>query len=122
MKHKPPPMNNILSLFFYIAIITRNNQRLRSAGDNDRRSKHFCSNAVLCLGAFTWQIVKTHVIRLRGVEGRNTRDQIVFCALVYSFLVEVKANDGLTMPTHMRRMRNNNLEIRIAGSSELICW
>ena len=28
---------------------TSNNQRLRSAGDNDRRSKRFCSSAVLCV-------------------------------------------------------------------------
>ena len=54
-------------------IITSNNQRLGSAGDNDRRSKRFCSNAVLCV-SFTWQMVKTRVIRLRGVEGRDARD------------------------------------------------
>ena len=122
MKHKPPPMNNILSLFFYIAIITRNNQRLR------QRSK-----------------VKTLLLqrsalrrRLHETDSQNTRDQItrgrrskhawsncVLCILVYSFLVEVKANDGLTMATHMRRMRSNNLEIRIAGdnrSPQSICW
>ena len=29
--------------------LTGNNQRLRSLGDNDRRSKRFCSNAVLCV-------------------------------------------------------------------------
>ena len=29
-------------------LVNSNNQR--SAGDNDRRSKHFCSNAVLCVG------------------------------------------------------------------------
>ena len=28
---------------------TRNNQRLRSVGDNDRRSKRFCSSSVLCV-------------------------------------------------------------------------
>ena len=37
---------------------------------------------------------------------QNTRDQIALCAL-HSFLMEVQ--------TAMRRMRNNNLEIRIAG-------
>ena len=41
---------------------TSNNQRLRSAGDNDRRSKR--SSALLCV-SFTWQMVKTRVIRLR---------------------------------------------------------
>ena len=32
-----------------IKIKTRNNQRLRSAGNNDRRSKRCCSIAVLCV-------------------------------------------------------------------------
>ena len=41
-----------------------NNQRLGRVGDNDQRSKCFCSIAVLCI-SFMWQIVKT------------TRDQIV---------------------------------------------
>ena len=31
-----------------IHVYTSNNQRLQSAGDDDRRPKHFCSNAVLC--------------------------------------------------------------------------
>ena len=66
------------------------NQRLGSAGDNDRRSKRFCSNAVLCV-RFAWQIVKTLVIRLRGVEGQDAGDQIAFCAF-YSFLLEVQTN------------------------------
>ena len=76
---------------------TTNNQRLGSAGDNDRRSKRFCSNVV---------------IRGREVEGRSARDQIEFCAL-HTFLVEVKR----MLATCIRRMRNNNLPIRIAGSS-----
>ena len=36
-------------------------------------------------------MIKTHVIRLRGVEGRNTGNQIAFFAF-HSFLVEVQAN------------------------------
>ena len=52
--------------------------------------------------------MKTRVVRLRVPEGPNARDQIAFCAF-HSFLVEVQTN--------VRRMRNNNLEIRIAGSS-----
>ena len=56
---------------------TSNNQRLRSAGDNDRRSKGFCSIAALCV-CFTWKLVKTRVIRLRVREGPNARDQIPF--------------------------------------------
>jgi len=67
---------------------------------------HYAS--VLCLSSR----VKTRVIRLQVIEGPNVRDQIAFCAF-HSFLVEVQTNAG----THMRRMRNNNPEIRIAGSS-----
>ena len=79
-------------------IITSNNQRLGSAGDNDLRSKRFCSNAVLCV-SFTLQMVKTRVIRVRGVEGRNARDQIAFCAF-QSFLVEIQTNAGYIHATH----------------------
>ena len=43
--------------------LTSNNQRLRSARYNDRRSKRFCSSAVL--------LCKFHV-----TDGQNTRDQI----------------------------------------------
>ena len=53
-------------MLFYrllLSISTSNNQRLRSAGDNDRRSKRFCAKAVLWV-CFTWHTVK------------NTRDQI----------------------------------------------
>ena len=84
----------------------KNNQRLRSAGDNDRRSKRFCSNAVLCV-SFKWQMVKTRVIRLQGVEERNVRDQIALGTFLSLWM----------LATYMRRMRNYNLEIRIAGSS-----
>ena len=38
-------------------------------------------------------MVKTHVIRLRGAEGRDAGDQIAFCAF-HSFLVEVQTNAG----------------------------
>ena len=65
---------------------------LGSAGDNDRRSKRFCSNTVLCV-SFTWQMVKLRVIRSRGVEGWNARDQIALC-VSHSFLVEVQTNTG----------------------------
>ena len=53
-------------MLFYrllLSISTSNKQRLRSAGDSDRKSKRFCVNAILCV-CFTWQTVK------------NTRDQI----------------------------------------------
>ena len=55
-------------------------------------------------------MVKTQVIRLRRVEGRNTRNQVAFFAF-HSFLVEVQTNAEYI---HVH-MRNNNLEIRIAG-------
>ena len=44
-------------------------------------------------------MVKTRVIKLRGVEGRDARDQIAFCAF-YSFLVEVQTNAGYVHGTH----------------------
>ena len=127
-------MTNIKS--FIVITITSNNQRLWRASDNYRKSKRFCSNvtcdqvsffpvhfekenawsqvssnAVLCV-SFTWQIVKTRLISLRGVEGPYGRDQFKLRTF-HSFLVEVQTN----APTYMRRMPNNNLEIRIAGSS-----
>ena len=40
---------------------------------------------------------KTHVIRLRGVEGRNARDQIAFFR---------SAKSKRILATYMRRMRN----------------
>ena len=63
--------------------INSNYWRLRSARDNDRRSKRFCYNAALC-ASFTWQMVKTCVIRWRMI-GPNARDQIAFNAF-HSFL------------------------------------
>ena len=41
---------------------------LGCASDNDRRSKRFCTNAVLYV-TFVSQMVKTRVIRLRVVVG-----------------------------------------------------
>ena len=73
-------------------------------------TKRFFSIAVLCV-SFKRQIVKTRVIILRVRANPNARDQIAFCAF-HSFLVEVQTN-----AVYMRRMRNNNLEIRIAGPS-----
>ena len=67
-------------------------------GDNDRRSKRFCSIAVFCV-SFTWQMVKTRVIKLRGAEGRDAREQIAFCPF-HSFLVEVQTNAGHIYATY----------------------
>ena len=65
---------------------TSNNQRLRSAGDNDRRSKRFRFSAVLCV-SFTRQKVKPRVNRLRVIEGSHVRDQIALCTF-HTLLVE----------------------------------
>ena len=77
-----------------IYLNTSNDQRLGRVGDNDRRSKHFCSNAVLCI-----KVEKTHVIRVQGVETRNAHDQIAFCVF-HSFFVEVQTNAGYIHATH----------------------
>ena len=73
--------NHIMAQGYSSIIITSNIQRLGNAGD-DRRSKRFYSNALLCV-SFTWQMVKTRVIRLRGVEGRNACDHVTFCAFLF---------------------------------------
>ena len=74
--------NHIMAQGYSSIIITSNIQRLGSAGDDDRRSKRFYSNALLCV-SFTWQTVKTRVIKLRGVEGRNACDQVRFFAFLF---------------------------------------
>ena len=48
--------------------------------------------SVLCV-SFTLQMVKTHVIKLLGIEGPNTCDQIA-CHAFHSLLVEVQMNSG----------------------------
>ena len=67
-----------------IMFMTSNNQRLGSAGDSDWRSKHFYCNAVFCV-SFTWQTVKTRVIRLQEVEGQILHDQI--CVMCIPFIL-----------------------------------
>ena len=84
-----------------------------SVGDNDRRSKCFCSIAVT-FRKFYVQIFNTHLIRLRVTEGPNMNDQIESCAF-HSFFNRGSPNKILA--AYMRCMHNNNLEIRIAGSS-----
>ena len=64
---------------------TSNNQRLRSAGDNNRKSKRFCSNAVSS--------------DKRVIEGPNARDHIALCAF-HPLLVEVQMNVGYIHATH----------------------
>ena len=60
--------------FYYIStasitlinIKTSNNQRLGSTGNNDSRSKRFCSSAVLC--SDRWQMVKACMIKVRSMH------------------------------------------------------
>ena len=47
------------------------------------------------------------------MEGPNARDQSACCAF-HTFLILVEVQ---MLATYMRRMRNNSLEISIAGSS-----
>ena len=77
---------------------TSNNQGLESPGDNDQRSKRFCSSAVLCV-SFTSQMVKTRMFILRVIEGPSTHDQTAFSAF-HTFLVEVQTNAGYIHATH----------------------
>ena len=53
---------------------------------------------VLCV-SFTLQMVKTNVIKLRGIEGPNACDQIAFFAF-HSLLEEVQTNAGYIHVTH----------------------
>ena len=60
--------------------------------------QRFLSITVLYV-SFTFQIFKARVIRLRVIEGLNTRDQIAFGAF-HSFVMEVQTNAGYIHATH----------------------
>ena len=60
--------------------------------------QRFLSITVLCV-SLTCQIFKARVIRLRVIEGPNTRDQIAFGAF-HSFVMEVQTNAGYIHATH----------------------
>ena len=84
--------------------------RLRSAGDNDRRSKRFCSMIPQCRA-----LLKFHV-----PDSQNTRDQITSdrrSKRAWSKCVLCIYMSKRMLATYLRRMCNNNLEIRITGSS-----
>ena len=55
-------------------------------------------------------------IRFWEKEDPNASDLIAFCEF-HPFLVEVQTNAGYTYMQRMPCMYNNNLEIKIAGSS-----
>ena len=63
-------------------------------------------------------MVKTCVIKLRGVEGRDAHDQIALCTF-HSFSVEVQMNAGYLQ--YMEHMCNNNLKIRIGRAPLVAC-
>ena len=45
-------------------------------------------------------MVKTHMIRLRVIEGTSACDQSAFCAYFHTFLVEVQMNAVATYMWH----------------------
>ena len=64
-------------------LYTSNNQRLQSAGDNDRRSKRFSSSVVLCV-SFTWQMVKS--ARDRISSDRRSKRAWSICVLCIPYI------------------------------------
>ena len=93
-------------------------QTTRDQIASERRSKRAWSNC-------EWKKVQTRVIKLRVKEGPNARDQIASerrskrawsnCVLCIPFILYGSPNKCWL--TYMQRMRSNNLEIRITGSS-----
>ena len=94
-----PQLNLVMIQFVQDALYSDGILLLIITKDNGVRATAIeGQNAVLCVG-FTKQMVKTHVITLRGIEGGDARDQIAFCAF-HSFLVEVQTNAGYIHATH----------------------
>ena len=91
---------------------TSNNQRLGSVGDNDRKSKRFQLQRCALRKFHATDSQNTRVQITRGRRSKRTRSNCVLCI---PFILSGKSKRMLT--TYMRRMGNNNLEIRIAGSS-----
>ena len=95
-----------------IIIIASNNQGLRGLGHQRSKVKTLLlRRSVLC--------------RFRATDSQNMRDQITrgrrskhgwsHCLLCIPFILSGNPNKLLAI--YMRRMRNNNLEIKIPGSS-----
>ena len=64
-------------LFWYYSRI---NQKVKEyARDRSKRPRFYAALFV----SFTWEKVKTHVIRLRVIEGANTHDQIAFSCIPF---------------------------------------
>ena len=97
--------------FFKTNSKTSNNQRLRSASNNDRRSKPLSA------------LVKTHLLQRcasRKFYVTDVKTRVIKVRSVDSIHSQWKSKRMLA--TYMRRMRNNNLEIRIAGFSFRPQW
>ena len=54
-----------------INVKTSNNQKLGSTGNNDSRSKRYCSNAVLC--GDRWQMVKACMIKVHFMHSIHSQ-------------------------------------------------
>ena len=83
---------------------------LWSGGDNDRRAKRFGSSAVLCVSFTDSQNTRDQITSDRiEIEGSNA--QWSKCVLYIPWILSGIPNE------RFKRMvvRNNNLEIRIAG-------
>ena len=85
-------------------IITSNNQRLLECRRQRSKVKTLAI-AELCV-SFTWQMDRTHVMRLRVLWSNYV--------LCIPFILSGSSTGMLA--TYMWRISNNNLEIRIAGS------
>ena len=111
-KHPKPCIMRLSSLCIIILILQRINQKVgdRSAYDRSKRPRFYAALFV----SFTWEKVKTHVIRLRVIEGPNTHDQIAFSCIPF-ILSESSKQCCLHTWSYMLRMPKNNLKIRIAG-------
>ena len=72
------------------SICTSNNQRVGSVGDNDWRSKRFCSSTVLCI-RFMCQMVKTRMIRLR--VSRRSKCTWLNCILYFPLILTGSPNE-----------------------------
>ena len=68
---------------------TNNNQRMRSAGNNDRGSKHFCSIIVLCT-SFTWHDSKNMHDQI--TSDRRSKDVWSNCVLYIPFILSGSPN------------------------------
>ena len=65
-------------------------EAIRSAGDNDRRSKRFCSSAVLCV-SFTWQMVKN--ARNQISSDKRSKNAWSNCVLCIPYILSGSPNE-----------------------------